>query len=97
MVPLNNGNAPFNAQPKKKRTPKNDVHTSTGLRPRASEIPDTTKLPTVAEIPSVPISQLIVVGSKPRTLVRKSGVNVQQITRYDTKRMAISPQRIMLR
>ena len=46
-----------------------------------SDSPETTNAPTVAEMPSVPISQPIVSGSYCRTLVRYSGMKAQQTTR----------------
>ncbi len=41
-------------------TPMNGIAMSMGRRPVLSDRPDTVKDPTVAEIPSVPMSQLMV-------------------------------------
>ncbi len=62
-------------------TPITGTTTMTGLRPTMSDRPGTTKLVTVADMPSVPISQPMVCGSNPRTLVRYSGRNAQVMTR----------------
>src|SRR5580704_8483125 len=64
----------------------------TGLRPIRSEMPETMKLPSVAEMPSVPMSHPICAGENPRTFVKNKGVNAQQITRYDTNRMEMQTQ-----
>src|SRR5271170_4912263 len=78
-------------------TPRKHVNTITGLRPIRSEMPDTKKLPNVAETPKVPISQPICVGVNPRSFVKNNGANAQQITRYDTRMMAMQAHKGIFR